>query len=67
MAALNLKSLIQPHVEPQQAISHDELVGEHRREAAFGKAMELKANDTPLTEDDRERADTHQEAVKRVE
>lgn len=54
MAALNLTSPSQPHVEPLQEISHEELVREQRKED-----MELKENDTPQTEDDRGRVDMH--------
>lgn len=59
VAALNLTSQSQPHVEPLQEISHDELVREQRKDPAIGKVMELKENNTPLTEDDRGRVDTH--------
>uniref|UniRef100_A0A8C4NM60 Gypsy retrotransposon integrase-like protein 1 n=1 Tax=Dicentrarchus labrax TaxID=13489 RepID=A0A8C4NM60_DICLA len=59
VAALNVTSNSQPHIEPLQEINHDELVREQRKDPAIGKVMELKENDTPLTEDDKQRMDTH--------
>lgn len=59
VAALNLASHSQTQVEPLPEVSHDELVREQRKDPAIGKVMVLKVNDTPLTEDDKERMDTH--------
>lgn len=49
MEAIILSSNSQHHVESLQAISHDILVSEQRKDPAIGKVMELKENDTPLT------------------
>ncbi|KAJ8008367.1 hypothetical protein DPEC_G00104090 [Dallia pectoralis] len=59
VAALNLTSHSQPQVEPLQEVSHDELVREQRQDPAIGKVMALKENNTPPTEDDKKRMDTH--------
>ena len=59
VASLNLTSHSQPHIEPLQAISHDELVREQKKDPAVGKVMELKENNTALTEVDRGKVDTH--------
>ena len=58
VAALNLTSQTQPHMEPLQAISHDELVKEQRADTAIGKVMELKENNTPAAECNKGNCDT---------
>ncbi|TKS84065.1 Retrovirus-related Pol polyprotein from transposon 412 [Collichthys lucidus] len=59
VAALNLTSHDQTQVEPLQAISHEELVREQRKDPAIGKVMEMKGKGTPLLEEDREKVNAH--------
>lgn len=57
VAALNLTSQDQPHMEPLQTISHDVLVREQRKDPQIGRVMELKGSNTSITEEDRAKAD----------
>lgn len=58
LAALNLSSQSQPHMEPLQTISNNERMRQQRAEPTIGKVMKLKENNTPPTEDDRGKVDT---------
>lgn len=51
MAALNISSQQQTHTEPFPVIDHNELVSEQRKDPAIGKILQLKENNTEMTEE----------------
>lgn len=59
VAALNLSYPIQPRFEGLQTVTHDELVRKQREDPAIGKVLELKQQDKPLTEVERNKVDGH--------
>ncbi|XP_014878330.1 uncharacterized protein LOC106940179 [Poecilia latipinna] len=59
VAALNLSHPSQTQFEGLQIVSHDELVREQRKDPAIGKVVELKQQDKPLTEEERNKVDGH--------
>ncbi|XP_023201986.1 uncharacterized protein LOC111610961 [Xiphophorus maculatus] len=59
VAALNLSHPSQTQFEGLQTVSHDELVREQRKDPAIGKVVELKQQDKPLTEEERNKVDGH--------
>lgn len=51
VAALNVTSHSEPHTDPLQAINHDEMVQEQKKDSVIGKVRKLKENNIPPTED----------------
>lgn len=67
VAALNLASQNQHECEPLQAISHNELVRDQRKNPTIGRVINMKESDTPLRDEDGKSRHPDKKVVKGME